>query len=196
MVKIKNIYFALAQVFKDKKYLVLLVAITSGFTLFEMWLANYSLILFVYRSNAFSWFDKISILWETIKLAVTVFTLGEQLFMYSIALLVGINFTLLIYYLKKRIALQNAAGVSTLGIIVSLVGVGCTSCGSVILSSVFGFAATTQFLSVLPFRGKEFSLLAAVTLGVSIYLIAQKISNPGACVIPLKNNLTLKKEII
>ncbi len=177
----KNIIIASREIFGFWKYRGLFAVISGAFILFEMWLANYSLILFVYRHNAFLWYDKISILGSAIKIVMVDFTVGTQLLMYLIALLVGLNFTLLIYYLKQRIALQSAAGTSVFGIALSILGVGCTSCGSVILSSLFGFAVTTKILTILPLRGKEFSLLAIGTLLVSIYLTAQKIVNPLVC---------------
>jgi len=68
-----------------------------------------------------------------------------------------------------------------LGAIVGLVGVGCASCGSVILSSVFGFTVAAGILTFLPFKGLEFSFVSLIFLGMSIVWLGRKISRGIAC---------------
>lgn len=70
--------------------------------------------------------------------------------------------SLLIYYFQKRFRLEKTAGMSTVGMLSGLLGVGCASCGSVIISSLIGFGATASVIGVLPLRGQEFGLLGVV----------------------------------
>ena len=57
--------------------------------------------------------------------------------------------------------------------LMSFVGVGCSSCGSVVLSSTLGFATTTKLLSILPLRGGNLPNCYNDT-NISIYTISQK----------------------
>lgn len=72
-------------------------------------------------------------------------------------------------------------GMSLFGTMLGLVGVGCASCGSVVLSSIFGLGATAGFLALLPLRGLEFSFISIILLIVSITLVSKKIIDPVVC---------------
>lgn len=87
----------------------------------------------------------------------------------------------MIFYLRRRISLEKNTGVGWIGMILGFLGVGCTSCGSLVLSSIFGLAATASFIGILPFRGLEFGILGALLLLFSTYLIVKKIQNPLLC---------------
>lgn len=192
MTKMKNVAMVCRDLLKLSKYRVAVLGISLVFALLQIWLTSYSLIIFVYRSDAFSWRDRVSILWSAITLFFGDLTLTAQVFTFLTAFLIGLNITLLIFYFRKRLAERPPTGASVLGMLASLLGVGCTSCGSVVLSSMVGFTATAKLLAVLPLRGKEFSLFAMGALLVSIYLLAQKIANP-LCKIPLGGGRLLKK---
>ena len=181
MKKIKNIINTWREVFGSRRYVLIIISVTVSFALFEIWLTNYSLISFVYRSNDFSWRDRISILYSAVVIFLNSFNLTAQIFAFWTAFLVGLNTTFLSYYFKKRLTLQSTAGANFVGMLMSFVGVGCSSCGSVVLSSTLGFATTTKLLSILPLRGGEFSLIAITTLTFSIYTISQKITDPTTC---------------
>lgn len=187
MRKIKNVIIACQEILRVRKYLLMFLMIGIIFALIEIWLANYSVLSFVFRSPVFSWSNKFSILWSTIGTFFTQFELFSRITVVLTAVLIGLNSTLLIFYFKKRFALQGTTGMSLGSIVLSCVGVGCTSCGSVILSSFLGFAFTTKVLATLPFQGKEFSFMAIGILLISIYLVAQKIVNPLSCKIEVKH---------
>ena len=163
------------------KYRLSVFGIAVAFALLEIWLTSYYIILSVYQLDAFSWRDRISILWSTIPLFLADSTLITQVFTFLTALLVGLNITLLVYFIRKQFTLQSAVGTSGFGIFMSLLGVGCSSSGSIMLISVLGITASIKLLKALPLQGKEFSLFAITMLLVSIYLIAQKIVNPPTC---------------
>lgn len=178
---------ACKETLKNVRYLWLALCITITFALLEIWLASFSIILFVFHNETFAWRDRLSILWSAVVIFFDQFTLTSQIITILIAILIGLNITLLIYYFRKRLALERAAGTSVIGIFLSLVGVGCTSCGSIVLSSVLGFSLSTKVLTALPLRGTEFNLFAILILLTSIFLITQKISGPLTC--KIKNNL-------
>lgn len=67
------------------------------------------------------------------------------------------------------------AGIGVLGLLVGFLGIGCSVCGSIILSSIFGLTTTTVLVSFLPFGGLEFGGVGIFLLLLSIYFIAVKI---------------------
>ena len=101
--------------------------------------------------------------------------------------MVGINITLLVYYMKRTFALQKEIGTSALGMVAGFLGVGCASCGSALLSSFIGLSAATGFIGILPLKGLEFSLLSIVIISISIYVVARNIQVPPACRVKVKN---------
>ena len=102
--KIKNIINTWREVFGSRRYVLIIInVVTVSFALFEIWLTNYSLISFVYRSNDFSWRDRISILYSAVVIFLSSFNLTAQIFAFWTAFLVGLNTTFLSYYFKKRL---------------------------------------------------------------------------------------------
>ncbi|MFW0837716.1 MAG: hypothetical protein ACKKL5_01825 [Candidatus Komeilibacteria bacterium] len=98
-----------------------------------------------------------------------------------LALLAGINIALLIFNLRQQYKARSATGASAVAIIISLLGVGCASCGSVVLSSIFGLGFTTAALHYIPGGTIGVNGLATILLLFSIWLLARKIVLPDNC---------------
>jgi len=77
-------------------------------------------------------------------------------------------------------------GMSALGVATSMLGVGCASCGSVVLTSFIGFGSATAVLGFLPFRGQEFGFLGIGILLFAISLTIRKINQPFVCEVKKK----------
>lgn len=107
-------------------------------------------------------------------------------FLLTIAALSALNFTMLTYYLRRRLSMQKSLGTGFLGMLAGLIGIGCASCGSIILSSVLGLGIAANFLRALPLNGLEFGLLGVFLLILSIYLVAIKIQDPLTCKLKLR----------
>lgn len=103
-------------------------------------------------------------------------TLGLMQFIYVFVLSIvfGISVSLSIYHFKHS-GLYSAKGIGS--ILISFLGIGCASCGSLILTPIFGVAAG-GLLSTLPLHGTEFYFLGLGLLLWSTYSIAKKIDNP------------------
>ena len=122
----------------------------------------------------------------------------------AIAALFGINFAMIVYFLKRtrlrqgfgrtppeplatergqaRVGLgrQNlAAGVG--GIASGALGIGCAACGSFILTTALSSFGAASALAILPLRGGEFGILSVVLLALSLVLISKKIAAPLIC---------------
>ena len=159
-----------------------LIAIIFGIVVlvFSLWLPNLSLI----KANILSDVpiaEKIRYVWISLLIFNTGLSGFSQVFTVAISLLFGINVSLTIFYIRRRARVSREAGVSVLGTIVGLLGVGCSACGSVIISSLFGTATTFAVTGFLPLDGKEFSILAIIILILSIYFVIKKIRAPLTC---------------
>lgn len=91
-----------------------------------------------------------------------------------VALLMGVNISLLVYKLKEFAADKKSSVMSGFGIFAAALANGCPGCFAglfPLVLSIFGVSAT---LSILPFNGLELQGLSAVLLGASIFFLSGK----------------------
>lgn len=169
------------QVFSRPRYvaLALIFALVIGVGI--VWLSSHSLIWFVMNSDIFAWAARLKILWTALGLYATNFALASQVMVVLVALLSGINIAMLIFYFKRRMAVSRAAGASGFGLVIGILGAGCSACGSVILSSLIGITSASALVSWLPLRGVEFGIASLALISLSIYILAKKIQSPATC---------------
>lgn len=177
----------LRRVFGQWPYVLVAAAMALIFFLIETWLANFGVIRFVFGSPVLHWSDRISVLIDSVPLFIQSLPPSSQLLAISTAILIGIDSGLVLYYIKRRAQVEGAAGSSFIGIVISLLGAGCASCGSVLLSSLVGFTISIKIISLLPLRGKEFGLIGIGVLLFSIYTVAHKIAAPQTCAVRRSN---------
>jgi len=94
-----------------------------------------------------------------------------------VALLMGINISLLAYRLKDFRADKKSSTMSGFGIFAAALANGCPGCFAglfPLVLSIFGISAT---LSILPFNGLELQALSAALLGTSIFFLTGKNKN-------------------
>src|SRR3989338_7478359 len=183
--KVKSNVIAFAScfrvVFSRPWYIVLALAVAFLLLLLAIWLPNISFLKHVVVSESYSFANKVSIFWSYFGFWGTNFTPLTRAFILIVAILSGSNVALLVYYLKHRIKLERSAGIGILGVFTGLLGIGCASCGSVLLASFIGLSAAAAFTGFLPLMGIEFSIIGVLILLISIYLVAKKIQNPLVC---------------
>ncbi len=171
------------EVFRLPRYSVLAFIFAAMIGVGIIWLSSYRLIWFALSSDIFDWTARLKILWTSLGVFATNLTLAPQIMIVAVAMLAGINIAMLVFYFKRRMAIQGAAGASGFGLIVSTLGVGCSACGSVVLYSFFGVATASALVSRLPLRGIEFGILSITLIGTSVYILAKKIQSPVACAV-------------
>lgn len=174
---------ALREVFKKFRFVALAIISAVVIGVGIIWLSSHQLIRFTLTSDIFSWSAKLKILWTSLGMYATNFTLASQIMIVLVALLSGINIAMLVFYFKRRMAVSGAAGASGFGLVVGTLGVGCSACGSVILSSLIGITSASVLVSALPLRGAEFGIMSIALIGLSTYWIAKKIQSPETCAI-------------
>lgn len=169
------------EVFRNPFYIFLSFAVFLLTLIFSIWLPNISFIRHTAVSQNLSFNQKLGILEASLYAIETNFTPVTRIMTIIISALFSINVSLAVYYFRKRVFLEKVSGVSFIGLIIGFLGIGCASCSSVILASIFGLSAATAFISFLPFRGVEFGLISIAILSYSIYLLLKKITSPIYC---------------
>ena len=183
--RLQNIHTAWESLCREilcsPKYTLLALILTILLFVFSVWLPNLGLIRDVVFSNNFTFLNKIIFLWNSLGAITTEFSAPSATLLVVISVLFGLNISLTVYYFKRRVTLQKAGGMSIAGMLAGLIGIGCASCGSVILSTFLGVGATAAFTGFLPFGGQEFSILAIIILVWSLYVTGKKIADPLVC---------------
>lgn len=175
----------LLTVFKKPRYSFLAAVIALVVFTAAVWLPNLSLIGTVLTTSSATFFDKLSFLLSLYWAIGSNFTLFSAIYTVAIAILFGINLTLLIYYIRRvsggvrGMKVTGAAGIG--GLVSGIFGIGCAACGTFILTSVLTLFGATGFLALLPLQGEEFGILGVVLLMYSIYLLLKKIGDPLVC---------------
>jgi len=164
------------------------VAVAVGVALvviaFAAWLPNLHLITQTMTSATMTLWQKTNLITSLLgSLQINLSPLS-RLIIFTSAGLAGIQVSLLVFYLKQTARIQQTMGVSVLGVATSMLGVGCASCGSVILTSLIGFGSATAVLGFLPFRGQEFGFIGIVILLFAISFTLKKINQPYVCATP------------
>lgn len=183
--RLQNVRIAWESLYREilcsPKYMLLALILATLVFVFSVWLPNWGLIRDIVFSSNTVLTDKIAFLWNSLGAITTNFNLPSATLLVVISVLFGLNISLTICYFKKRITFQKAGGMSIAGMLAGLIGIGCASCGSVILSTFLGVGAAAAFTGFLPFGGQEFSVLAIIILVGSLYVTGKKIADPLVC---------------
>lgn len=167
--------------FSRGRYAALALLIAAALFLAVTWLPNRALLAFALSSETISFWR---LIWQSPQFFVVNETGASAGVALAVIALSAINASMLAYYLARRVRSERGAGVGIAGTVVGLLGIGCTACGSIILSSVFGFGAAAGFLGFLPLGGLELGAVGIFALIFSIRLLSRRIQNPDVCAIP------------
>ncbi|MEK7592097.1 MAG: hypothetical protein AAB508_01745 [Patescibacteria group bacterium] len=177
----------IAKIIWRPKYLITTIFIALAMIAFSAWLPNLHLITKTMTSSTMTLWQKTNLLTALLGSLQTNFTPLSRTLTILSASLTGIQASLLIYYLRQSVKIQTEMGASLAGVSTSLLGVGCASCGSVLLTSLIGFGSATTVLGILPFRGQEFGFVGVGILLIAINYTIKKINQPFICAVKVKN---------
>ncbi len=176
-----SLSFSFRQVFSKPSYIIF-SSLTFVFVLiFAIWLPNFRFLSHTATSNTFTFSEKFGIITSTLGGLQTNFSLLSRTLTILVSFLFALNSSFLVFYLLRAVRLSKSAGLGISGFVLSLIGIGCASCGSVILTALFGTGATAGFIRYLPLKGQEFGIISIAILSFSIYLLAKKIKDPLIC---------------
>lgn len=173
------------EVFKNTKYIALALCVSFAVFTFAVWLPNLGLIMLVTFDSVGSLMEKVSFVLSLYGSIGTNFTLTSAIYTTAIALMFGINISLLVYYIKRMrrgiSGLGNTGALGISGFVSGLLGIGCAACGTFILTTVLGLVGAGGLLTFLPLGGEEFGFLGVGLLVYSIYILTKKIKAPLVC---------------
>ena len=110
-------------------------------------------------------------------------TLVGFLFMFTTALLIGINIALFMFYLHafrtKPSSMSLASGF--LGAVAALFGFGCAACGSVFILSLLAASGGGSLIALFPFEGEEIGYAGVALLLTSAFFLTRAINKPIVC---------------
>jgi hypothetical protein len=174
---------ALQKVFRKPQYTILALVVSATVFAFAVWLPNISLIVKVMGHPGISLTQKLDLPISLLGSIATNFTLLSASYTIAITILFGINLSMGIYFLRRRVDNVKEAGMATglFGITSGVIGMGCAACGSLLLTSILSLFGATWILAFLPLSGGEFGILGVILLAISIYMMAKKIQNPAVC---------------
>ncbi len=179
MNSLKNILNSIAVVYRKPVYYVTTIVTILVLFWFIVWIPNLSLFsdIAIYgkygpRYDIFSY----SIQYINLNFNQTHITVLAIL-----SILTGINLSLSMFYVKNKLQDYKNSKIGFIGTVVGIIGVGCLSCGSVILSTILGLSTTLAILRYLPFNGWEFSIIGIIAILISIKITSDKIQNPQIC---------------
>ncbi len=99
-----------------------------------------------------------------------------------IAVLTGLLVPLLTYYYKQQGAvLLKTSGTGAFGLLLGVLGIGCSACGTLALTAVLGTVGLGGLVLFLPFRGAEFLYIGVVAMFFSLWQIIRLINKPLTC---------------
>ena len=178
---LQTFLFSFSQVFSKPRYIVLSIITFAIVITFAIWLPNINFFAHTVTSDTFTFSQKIGIISSVFGSIQTNFTPFSRTITILVSFLFAVNISFFIYYFLRAVKLNKEAGIGTSAFLLGMIGVGCATCGSVILSAFLGVGVAIGFLGVLPLRGQEFGLLSIILLSFSIYLLAKKIKDPLVC---------------
>ena len=174
----------IGTVLRHPAYLAAAVAAAIFILWIYIWLPNFPFYSSVIFSPSYSLAGKLAMAAASFSYFITGFTPLARLLAVLNAALIGVSLSLSAYYFSNRVAAMSGAGMNGVGMLVSLLGIGCGSCGSVILSSLLGIGGASSLVQKLPLGGYTFDVLGTMLILVSVYLTAAIISRPAICKIP------------
>ncbi len=185
-------FIIIVQILRRPAQILIWFVTVLVFLALTIWLPQLGTLKVVLGSDVYSFFQKMNILVASLGNFKSALPIPTQIISVIIAFLAGMNISLSVYYIRRRLKTQKVAGVGLFGMIVGLFGVGCSSCGSVLLSSFLGVGVTSGIVTFLPLHGLEFGILSISILIISIYSIARQITRPSVCAIEIKKEYETK----
>lgn len=177
------LFQALQKIFRKPMYILLALITSSVVFTFAVWLPNIPLIVKVMGHPGISLTQKLGLPISLLGSIATNFTLLSASYTIAIAILFGMNVSMIVYFLRRRVDEVRQTGMTTglFGITSGVIGMGCAACGSFLLTSILSLIGASGILAFLPLNGGEFGILGVVLLGASLYMTAKKIQNPAVC---------------
>ncbi len=166
-----------------------------GIAVFVSWLAltvtlfvpNWELLRFGLSFTETSVWSRISFVLHFYGSLGSNFTLMSAFLTVTISILFGLQMATLVFYIKSMRhegqVVKKTGVLSVSGFVSGLFGIGCSACGSVIVTGLLSTVGAGGLLALLPLKGEEFSFLAIGLLSYSLYYLLKAVSKGKVCAI-------------
>ncbi|MEK7134244.1 MAG: hypothetical protein AAB805_00045 [Patescibacteria group bacterium] len=174
---------ALREVFGNPAYMLLSGVVSFVAFSLAVWLPNARLLFTVAASEDASLFETLAFAFHLLLSITTNFTVLSATYTIAIALLIGANTACIIYVFRRQKSMvpKTGAVAGFFGVASGILGVGCTACGTLILTSALATFGGAGALAFLPLRGGEFGIAGVFLLFVSLFFLAKQITSPLLC---------------
>lgn len=172
---------AMREIFSKRNYVILAAFFSMLFFVVAALFPTYSMLKFAFLSEYLTLINKLEVLWEAFAMFGVAYSSYQIIIIFIGVLLAGINFSMLVYLIKKRVGVAKTSGMSILGIVVASLGLGCSACGTFVLASFLGVTGAAGLIGALPLKGAEFGLVGIVFMAISINVLAKRIKAPMVC---------------
>lgn len=173
----------LKMAFGNFRYAAIAAIISLMTFVFSVWLRNFRLLVEVFGSAAIPLSDKLSLFAKFLAGAGSSVGLFSFLLIILTSVLFGVNASLIIYYFARKRNVPKKEGIAAAGGLAGgILGIGCASCGSFILTSLLASFGASGALAFFPLGGAEFGILGVFLLATSIFLICKNIPPEAVCV--------------
>jgi len=92
--------------------------------------------------------------------------------MLAVATLLGVDLAMVAYHAREHGLSLRTGGGSAVGALLGMLGAGCAACGPAVLVGLLSLVGAAGAVTLLPFDGLDLSVLAALSLVLSIFWIA------------------------
>lgn len=174
---------AFKKVFRNTAYQATAVFVALGVFLVSVYAQNLALVGSILSSSA-GVGAKAKFLFSLLGGIHTNATLLSATNIIVLSVLFGVNISMMVYVIKRNRAARNSVadtGRSLSGIVFGALGIGCSACGSLILTPLLASFGASGFLAALPLKGTEFGFVGVILLIVSIWFLGKKINDPLVC---------------
>jgi hypothetical protein len=115
---------------------------------------------------------RLSVLLELFPVVGTLYSPTQSVVVVTVAALVGVDVAMVVYHLREHGVSARSGGGSLAGVVLGALGAGCAACGTAVLAGVLSLVGVGGATLLLPFEGLELGVLAALSLLLSMFWLA------------------------
>lgn len=152
-----------------------------------LFIPNLEIIRFGLGLSGVGWSDKLEFLYFFYGSLVSNFTPLSAVLTVIISVLVGLQVAALLFYIRSMRhdggVVRTSSALSVSGFVSGLFGIGCSACGSVIITGLLSTVGASGLLTLLPLGGEEFSFIAVGLLLYSLCYLIRAADRGKVCAI-------------
>lgn len=172
------------KVLGNWRYAALSIGVSVCVFCIAVLLPNRELLASIFFHANMPFVQKIAFVFSLLGSIETNFTVFSAVYTIIIAILFGMNMSLMAYHVRHRAQEVRQGGIATgiAGFASGVLGIGCAACGSFLFGAMLPFLGISAgAFMLLPFGGSEFGALGVLLLIISFYQISRAIMMSGVC---------------